>query len=215
MCFIPYPSNYGPTLLTRCQDVLSKRGVPLASNQIAYSLIGRHNGSQETVDKCAELGIQCLAYYPFAMGILTGKYSSDIISPSSEDLSTSLITSKKTSFELNDLNTYAKGDGRKVPIGGVNPLLRTMETIAKRRNKTIAQIALNYIICKGAIPIPGARSATQLRDNMGAMGWRLTDDEIAILEYESDKLGFGFDGAGFKRTSEKFVGYGVEKWKLD
>lgn len=37
--------NYGPTLLTKCHEALAKRGVPLASNQIAYSLIGRHNGA--------------------------------------------------------------------------------------------------------------------------------------------------------------------------
>ena len=59
--------NYGPTLLSRCQNALAKHSVPLASNQIAYSLIGRHNGSQETLDKCNELGIKVLAYYPFAM----------------------------------------------------------------------------------------------------------------------------------------------------
>jgi aryl-alcohol dehydrogenase-like predicted oxidoreductase len=37
--------NYGPTLVTKCHDALAKRGVPLASNQIAFSLIGRHNGA--------------------------------------------------------------------------------------------------------------------------------------------------------------------------
>jgi aryl-alcohol dehydrogenase-like predicted oxidoreductase len=37
--------NYGPTLVTKCHEALAKRGVPLASNQIAYSLIGRHNGA--------------------------------------------------------------------------------------------------------------------------------------------------------------------------
>lgn len=36
-------------------------------------------------------------------------------------------------------------------------------------------------------------------------------DTFDMLEFESDKLGFGFEGAGFKRTSEKFVGYGRDK----
>jgi diketogulonate reductase-like aldo/keto reductase len=62
-----FVSNYGPTLLSECQESLAKHNVPLASNQIAYSLIGRHNGAQETVDRCNELGIKVLAYYPFAM----------------------------------------------------------------------------------------------------------------------------------------------------
>jgi pyridoxine 4-dehydrogenase len=207
-------SNYGPTLVTKCHDFLAKRGVPLASNQIAYSLIGRQLGAQETVDACAELGVKVLAYYPFAMGLLTGKYSSDSIA-ANESMTTPLSSSKKTSFELNDLNIYARGDGKTVPEGGISPLLSTMEKIADKRGKTIAQVALNYIICKGAIPIPGARSKAQVKDNIGAMGWRLTEEEVATLENEADKLGFAFEGAGFKRTSEKFVGYGVEKWRLD
>ena len=110
---------------------------------------------------------------------------------------------------------YADGDGLKVPRGGISPLLSEMESIAESREKTIAQVALNYIICKGVIPIPGANSAAQLKDNIGAMGWRLTDTEVSTLEEKADSLGFSFEGAGFKRANEKFVGYGVEKWRLD
>jgi pyridoxine 4-dehydrogenase len=56
-------SNYGPTLLARCRDTLAKKGVPLASNQIAYSLLGRKNGAQETLDYCNKNGIKVLAAY--------------------------------------------------------------------------------------------------------------------------------------------------------
>jgi pyridoxine 4-dehydrogenase len=193
--------NYGPTLLSKCQESLAKHSVPLASNQIAYSLIGRHNGAQETVDKCNDLDIKVLAYYPFAMGLLTGKYSKKSLA----SLDETLVTSTKSSLEVKDLKRYADEMG---------PLITLMEQIAKRRGKSIAQISLNYIICKGAIPIPGARSVAQLKDNVGAMGWRLTTKEILDLENLADQVG-GFEGAGFKRTSEKFVGYGVEKWRLD
>merc|ERR1719162_395971 len=206
--------NYGPTLISKCQDVLGKRGVPLASNQIGYSLIGRENGSQETVDKCAEAGVKVLGYYPFAMGLLTGKYSSTSSGPMSDSTLTS-FKKTKSSYELNDLNVYADGDGKKVPLGGVSPLLSAMEEIAYTREKTIAQVALNYIVCKGVMPIPGAGNAAQVKDNIGAMGWRLTDSEVSTLETKADELGFSFEGAGFKRTNEKFVGYGVEKWRLD
>jgi pyridoxine 4-dehydrogenase len=176
--------------------------------------------SQETVDKCNALGVKVLAFYPFAMGLLTGKYSSNDATGISGQ--TSLSVSKKSRFEENDLLRYARGDGHKtdgdgqdIPAGGIAPLLSVMEQIAKRLGKTVAQVALNYIVCKGAIPIPGSRTQEQLRDNIGAMGWRLSDTEVAMLEQAADSLGFGFDGAGFKRTSEKFVGYGVEKWVLD
>ena len=210
--------NYGPTLVSKCQEHLAKRGVPLASNQIGYSLLGRHNGAQETLDKCNELGVKVLAYYPFAMGLLTGKYSSDELKAASnakESDNASLLSFKRSSLELKDLERYAKGDGETIPKGGITPLLQSMETIAANRGKTVAQVALNYIISKGAIPIPGCRTADQLKDNIGAMGWRLTETEIAMLELDADMLGFGFDGAGFKRTSEKFVGYGVEKFALE
>lgn len=193
--------NYGPTLLSKCQEKLAKHSVPLASNQIAYSLIGRHNGAQETVDKCNELGIQVLAYYPFAMGLLTGKYSKQSFASLDEEL----LTSTKTPLEIKDLNSYSTE---------IVPLISMMEQIGKKRGKSISQVALNYIICKGAIPIPGARNLVQLRDNIGAMGWRLTNSEIKALESEADKIR-GFEGAGFKLTSGKFVGYGVEKWSLN
>jgi len=207
--------NYGPTLVEQCQKSLAQKGVPLASNQISFSLLGRHNGSQETVDKCNELGIKVLACYPFAMGLLTGKYSKTVSDQNLILTDRSLTTSKKTNIELADLERYAYGDGITIPHGGIQPLLTTMTSIAKKRNKSVSQVALNYIISKGAIPIPGCRTATQLEDNMGAMGWRLSEIEVKMLELEADKLGFGFDGAGFKRTDEKFVGYGVEKWTLD
>mmetsp|Transcript_1968 Transcript_1968/g.2740 ORF Transcript_1968/g.2740 Transcript_1968/m.2740 type:complete len:438 (+) Transcript_1968:177-1490(+) len=209
--------NYGPSLLMRCQEKLAQHNVPLASNQIAYSLIGRHDGAQETVDYCNEQGIQVLAFFPFAMGILTGKYNSHLYNGKTipEDALATLTTSKKTSLEILDLKKYAIGDNEEIPTGGIGPLLTVMEGIAQQRDKTVSQVALNYIICKGAMPIPGARSSAQAMDNIGAMGWRLTNEEVGLLETAADALGIGFDGAGFKRTSEKFVGYGVEKWSLD
>ena len=119
-------------------------------------------------------------------------------------LDDSLVTSTKTNLEIKDLKAYADD---------ISPLLATMEEISKRRGKSLAQIALNYVICKGAIPIPGSRTVGQLKDNIGAMNSRLTNEEIKTLEIKAD--GIGFEGAGFKRTSEKFVGYGVEKWTLN
>ena len=177
--------------------------------------------------------MKVLAYYPFAMGLLTGKYTSDspqmsvedelmkrTVSPllssstASSSSSSSLSLSRRSNFERKDLERYARGDGISVPKGGVAPLLRTMEQMAAERGVTVAQIALNYIICKGAIPIPGARTAAQYTDNNGALGWRLSTQEVDILENEADSLGISFDGAGFKRSNAKFVGYGMETWSL-
>jgi pyridoxine 4-dehydrogenase len=49
-------SNYGPTLLKRAHEHLAKRGVPLASNQIHFSLLYRQQGAERTVETCKELG---------------------------------------------------------------------------------------------------------------------------------------------------------------
>ncbi|KAG7355792.1 aldehyde reductase [Nitzschia inconspicua] len=202
--------NYGPTLVEQCYNALAERGLPLASNQIAFSLLGRKNGSLETIQKCNELGVKVLAYYPFAMGLLTGKYSKDTLKHEGGDgvaLDTSLTTRKKTSLEQQDLLRYASEEG-------FVPLITAMSDIAERRRKTISQVALNYIISKDVIPIPGCRTVSQLEDNLGAMGWRLSETEIKRLELLADELP-NFDGAGFKRTNEKFVGYGIERWELD
>jgi diketogulonate reductase-like aldo/keto reductase len=48
--------------------------------------------------------------------------------------------------------------------------------------KTASQVALNWVVCKGAIPIPGAKDAVQAEENAGALGWRLTDQDVADLD---------------------------------
>merc|ERR1711959_780826 len=117
---------------------LAEKGVPLASNQISFSLLGRHNGSLETIDKCNELGVKVLAYYPFAMGLLTGKYSKE--TSDQKDLPHS--DKKKSNLELADLQRYANGDGLTIPEGGIQPLLVTMQSIANKRSKSLSQVAL-------------------------------------------------------------------------
>jgi aryl-alcohol dehydrogenase-like predicted oxidoreductase len=48
--------------------------------------------------------------------------------------------------------------------------------------KSPAQVALNWIVCKGAVPIPGAKNAHQAQENAAAAGWRLAAAEIAALD---------------------------------
>ncbi len=61
-----------------------------------------------------------------------------------------------------------------------------MSEIGAGHGKTPAQVALNWLICKGAVPIPGAKkNARQAQDNAGALGWRLTAQEVAALDAAS------------------------------
>ena len=202
--------NYGPTLLSQCQHVLETNGVPLASNQIAFSILGQQNiGVTDTIAYCRENNIKVMAFFPFAMGLLTGKYTNQRqpISSSRSRPDESLRTSKKTFLENMDLQTYAQQ---------IEPLIEVMQNIANIHGKTISQVALNYIICQGIVPIPGARTKEQYLDNMGSIGWSLSVTELQLLDDTVQQLSIhGFHGAGFKRTSEKFVGYGMEKWALN
>ena len=51
--------------------------------------------------------------------------------------------------------------------------------------KTTGQVALNWCICKGTLPIPGAKNAKQVQQNAGALGWRLSPAEITLLDETS------------------------------
>ena len=64
--------NYGPTMTARIHEFLAARGIPLASNQINYSLMYRKD-SAATIAKCNELGVPVIAYFPLANGLLSGR----------------------------------------------------------------------------------------------------------------------------------------------
>jgi pyridoxine 4-dehydrogenase len=49
-------------------------------------------------------------------------------------------------------------------------------------------VALNWIVCKGAVPIPGAKNPRQAAENAAALGWRLSADEVEALDLASDPL---------------------------
>lgn len=91
---------------------------------------------------------------------------------------------------------------------GVMPTLQA-------RGKTCSQVALNWVISQGAVPIPGARTPERFGEYLGALGWRLTEDEAGQLEEAAEALPFDFEGAGFRYSSGKFVGYGIERWYLN
>jgi pyridoxine 4-dehydrogenase len=67
-------------------------------------------------------------------------------------------------------------------LSGSRPLLDCVQAIAASRHKTMAQVALNWCIAKGTIPIPGAKNVEQAQQNIGALGWQLDAGEIAELD---------------------------------
>jgi pyridoxine 4-dehydrogenase len=70
----------------------------------------------------------------------------------------------------------------------VSPLIELLGELARTHGKTPAQVALNWIVCKGAVPIPGAKNPDQAAQNAGAMGWRLEAGEVQALDKEAAPL---------------------------
>ena len=74
-------------------------------------------------------------------------------------------------------------------LARIQPLIGLLREIgAGHAGKNPNQVALNWAICKGALPIPGAKNARQAQENAGALGWRLTADEVAALDAASDRV---------------------------
>ncbi len=158
-------SNFNQSQMLRAYSVLERHGVSLASNQVHFSLLNRAVEKNGLMARCKELGIRLIAYSPLEMGLLTGKYTPE--NPPSG-------TRASRYSEM---------------LGKLGPLLKLMTEIGQDHGgKLNSQVALNWAICKGALPIPGAKTEAQARENAGALGWKLTEDEVAKLEAMSDEI---------------------------
>jgi pyridoxine 4-dehydrogenase len=62
-----------------------------------------------------------------------------------------------------------------------------MRAIAQERGKTVAQVALNWNLCKGFLVLVGTRTVEQARDSIGACSFRLSDSEILEIERAAKK----------------------------
>jgi len=159
-------SNYNLSLMLRAHDALAKEGLTLYSNQVEYSLIERGIEKTGLMDKCKSMGIKIIAYSPLAQGILTGKYT--LSSPPRG------IRAGKYSRNL---------------IQGAFPVIELLKRIGSDHGgKSAGQVALNWVMQKGAIPIPGAKNLDQAENNLGAVGWQLTDQEIVLLDEASARI---------------------------
>ena len=157
-------SNFWESRMLRAYSALAQQGIPLASNQLPYSLLNREAEKRGVLARCKELGIRFIAYSPLAQGLLTGKYSADNPPPG------------------------VRGSSYAEVLKKLPPVINTLQEIAQTHGKTVSQVALNWIICKGALPIPGAKNAKQATDNAGGAGWRMSDDEVAKLDEVTDRI---------------------------
>ncbi len=162
-------SNYNPARTRQAFAALQHHGVPLASNQVRYSLLDRRIEHTGLLALCQELDIRVIAYSPLAQGLLSGKYSPQTPPPGLRG---------RTAARL---------------LARIEPLIAALSAIGAAhcvagQPKTPAQVALNWCVCKGTLPIPGAKTAAQARQNAGAVDWRLTRAEVAQLDQLSDQV---------------------------
>ncbi len=171
-------SNYSAEQMRAAHEALKQYGIPLASNQVQYSLLYRRPEVDGVLQACKELGVTPIAYMPLAMGALSGRYR-----PGS-------IPSDWMRRRMG--NTF-----RDREIAAAAAITATLAEIGETYGATPAQVALRWVIERGALPIPGAKNGAQARENAGALSFSLSASDIAQLE---ERTTGWVQGKRWKRT---------------
>lgn len=153
-------SNYSLDQIRRAQDRLARRNLKLASVQLEYNVLRPRPETNGILRHCLDSGILFLAYSPLAMGMLSGKYS-----------------------ETNPPSGARSLRYHAAILTQLREVIDQLFRIGRNHNaKTASQVALNWVMCKGAFPIAGIKNRSQAEENLGAAGWRLTQEEIKELD---------------------------------
>ena len=165
-------SNFGKKRTINAQQALAP--LELSSNQVRYNLIDRQI-EDEVLPYTQKEKITIIAYSPLAQALLTGKYTV-------KKRPLSLVQKLNFKFSPRNLTKLAE-------------FFKIATEIGQMHNKTIAQIALNWLIRnENVIAIPGVKGPEHVLDNAGAADWRLSEDEVkrletAIAEVRFDRIG--------------------------
>jgi aryl-alcohol dehydrogenase-like predicted oxidoreductase len=158
-------SNFNAERMRRAHRALRKRSLPLAVNQVRFSLLDRSIEKNGVLETAKELGVTIIAYTPLGSGLLTGKYHKN---PN--------LLQDKSLFWRFRLNSG---------IQRSRSLVTALEEIGDKYNATPAQVALNWVISfhgETIVTIPGATKVHQAQESAGAMTFRLSDEELAQLD---------------------------------
>jgi aryl-alcohol dehydrogenase-like predicted oxidoreductase len=162
-------SNFSGWHLMKSQDVADRYGYPrYVANQTYYSLVGR-DYEWELMPLGADQGVGAVVWSPLGWGRLTGKIKRGQPLPDSSRL-------HKTA----DM-------GPPVPDEYLFRVLDAIDEVAAETGKTVPQIALNWLLQRPTVAnvIVGARDEKQFRENLGATGWTLTEEQTAKLNKAS------------------------------
>ena len=151
-------SNYSAKETRSMDAALRRHGLRLATNQVEYSLLRAMPERVGLLSACADLEVVVLDYSPIGQGRLTGKYSAANPPPG------------RRTFSAH-------------PMADVDAVVSVLRRVGEAHDgRTPSQVALAWLIAKGTVPIPGAKNRAQAQDNAGALGWRLSDEEMAALD---------------------------------
>jgi aryl-alcohol dehydrogenase-like predicted oxidoreductase len=146
-------SNFSAKQMRFAHKLLSKYGIPLASNQVEYSLLHRKPEVDGVLEACRELGVTLIAYMPLCMGALTGRYNE-----------------KNKPAGLRKYLGFFRGREFK----RVLRLVSLLKDIGDKYSKSPGQVALRWLMEQGGvIPIPGVRNGKQAEHNAGALSFSL------------------------------------------
>ena len=165
-------SNYPGWQLMKAQGIAERHGwPPLVAHQVYYSLIGRAYEA-DLMPLGADQGVGALVWSPLGWGRLTGKIGRDRPIPKGS--------------RLHDTEQFAPP----VESEHLYRVIDALDAIAAETNKSVPQVAINWLLRRPTVAsvIIGARNEAQLRDNLGAVGWALSPDQVAVLDAASTVL---------------------------
>jgi aryl-alcohol dehydrogenase-like predicted oxidoreductase len=165
-------SNYPGWQLMKAQAAADRHGWPrFAAHQVYYSLVGR-SYEADLMPLGIDQGVGALVWSPLGWGRLTGKIRRGRPAPPES--------------RLHATEQYAPP----VEPALLYRVIDALDAIAMDTGKSVPQIAINWLLQRPTVSsvIIGARNEAQLRDNLGAVGWSLTSDQMAMLEAASAQL---------------------------
>src|SRR5450432_552689 len=163
-------SNFSGWHLMKSLSAADRYGYPrYVANQTYYSLVGR-DYEWELMPLGLDQGLGAVVWSPLGWGRLTGKIRRDQPRPAVSRLP-----------QTADM-------GPPVPDEQVYSVVDAIDEVARETRKSVSQIALNWLLQRPTVAtlIIGARNEAQLRENLGAIGWSLTKDQIARLDSASE-----------------------------
>jgi aryl-alcohol dehydrogenase-like predicted oxidoreductase len=165
-------SNFSGWHLMKSLSVSERYGWSrYVGHQVYYSLVGR-DYEWELMPLAADQGVGALVWSPLGWGRLTGKIRRETGIPKDSRLNSKMVTDA----------------GPQVPEEYLYTVIDAIDEIAKETGKTVPQIALNWLLRRPTVStlIVGARNEEQLKQNLGAIGWELTKEQVARLDRASE-----------------------------